>query len=102
MGINDPGEINTELQDFHKKPFTDNLSISKKSVVSLLKDLSLPKLQEKQSKKCEGEIKGSELLKSVKKKKKDKSSGNDGLTKEFYETFWAIEKSFFSRRTKNL
>lgn len=66
MGINDPGEINTELQDFHKKPFTDNLSISKKTVVSLLKDLSLPKLQEKQSKKCEGEITGSELLKSVK------------------------------------
>ena len=27
--INNPVEINTELQDFYKKLFTDNLSISK-------------------------------------------------------------------------
>ena len=37
--INDPVEINTELQDFYKKLFTDNLSISKQNIVSLLEDL---------------------------------------------------------------
>ena len=91
MGINDPGEINTELQDFHKKPFTNNLSISKKTVVSLLKDLSLPKLQEKQSKKCEGEITGSELCKNKKickiKKKKINLQVMMGSQKSFMKPF---------------
>ena len=58
--INDPIEINTELQDFYKKLFTDYLSISKQNAVSLLEDLPLPKLQEEQVIKCEGEITESE------------------------------------------
>ena len=54
-----------------------------------------PKLQEEQVIKCEGEITESELLKSVKSIKNDKSLGNDGLTK-FYETFWEEIKTPFS------
>ena len=46
--------------------------------------------------KCEGEITESEFLKSLKSMKNDKSPGNDGLTKEFYETFWKEIKTLFS------
>ena len=35
----------------------------------------------------------SELLKSLKSTKNDKSPGNDGLTKEFHETFWEEVKT---------
>ena len=85
--MNDPVEINTKFQDFHKKLFTSNLSFSKHNVVSLLENLPVPKLQKEQVIKCEGEITESELLKSLKSMKYDKSPGNDGLTKTFYETF---------------
>ena len=85
--INDLVEINTELQDFYKKVFTDNLSISKHNVVSLLENLLVPKLQKEQVIKYKGEITKSEFLKLLKSMENDKSSGNDGLTKEFYETF---------------
>ena len=62
--INNPVEINTKLRDFYKKLFTNNLSILKHNVVPLLENLPVPKLQEKQVIKCEGEITESELLKS--------------------------------------
>ena len=61
---NNPIEINSE--HFYKKIFIDNLSISKQNVVSLLDNLPVPKLQDKQVIKCEGEITESELLKSLK------------------------------------
>ena len=37
---------------------------------------------------CEGEITEEELLKAFKKMPKNKLSGNEGLTKEFYKAFW--------------
>ena len=54
--INNPVEISTELLEFYKELFTNNLSISKQNVVSFLEDLPLPKFQEEQVIKCEGEI----------------------------------------------
>ena len=51
----------------------------------------------------EGIISETELLKSLKSMKNDKSPGNDRITKEFYEFFWddienslsdSIKKSF--------
>ena len=35
-----------------------------------------------------GEITEEELLKALKKTPNNKSPGNDGITKEFYEAFW--------------
>ena len=80
--INDPVEINTELQDFYKTLFTHNLSISKQNVPSLLEDLE-EQLQEEQVIQCKGEITESEVLKSLKSMKNDNSLGNHVLTKEF-------------------
>ena len=53
-----------------------------------LRHLSIPKLPEDKSKLCQEDLiekKSYDLLKSM---QNDKSPGNDGLTKEFYETFW--------------
>ena len=54
--------------------------------------LNIPKLPEDKSKLC-GEEK--DLDDSLKSMKNDKSPGNDGLTKEFYETFWNELKEIF-------
>ena len=42
--INDPIEINTEIQLFYKKLLTENLSISKENVITLLESLPVRKL----------------------------------------------------------
>ena len=42
--INDPIEITTEIQLFYKKLLTENLSISKENVITLLESLPVPKL----------------------------------------------------------
>ena len=37
---------------------------------------------------CENDLTEDELLISLKSMQNYKTPGNDGLTKEFYETFW--------------
>ena len=65
----------------------------------------MPTLDNEQALECEGIIIETELLKALKSMKNDKSPGNDGITKEFYEFFWddiknllsdSIKKSFIS------
>ena len=46
---------------------------------------------------CKIEATEKDLSESMKGIENDKSPGNDGLTKEFYETFWDnIEETFIS------
>ena len=54
-------------------------------------------MDEEQSNSCEERITEDDLLDALKSMKENKSPGNDGLTKEFYETFWYdIKASFLS------
>ena len=43
---------------------------------------------------CENHLTEDELLISLKSMQNNKATGNDGLTKEFYETFWNEIKCF--------
>ena len=54
--------------------------------------MSLPKLNENQTLKCERVITECELLKALMSMDNDKSPGNDGITKEFYIKFWDAVK----------
>ena len=55
-----------------------------------------PQLSTKQSLKCEKCITEKELFEALKSMPNDKSPGNDGLTKEFFETFWSEVKKNLS------
>ena len=56
--------------------------------------LSLPEHTNEQTLSCEGITSEDEMFKSL-KSQENKSPGNDGLSKEFYECFWnEIKKSF--------
>ena len=57
--------------------------------------MSLSKLTENQTLKCEGPITESELLNALTSMDNDKSPGNDGITKEFYIKFWEVIKEPF-------
>ena len=86
--ITDEKEINTELFKFYKALFEPKINVSNALIQDYLNRIEIPKLTKEQSQKCEGEITEEELLKALKKMPNNKSPGNDGITKEFYEAFW--------------
>ena len=79
----------------------------------IINQISIPVLTWEQPQTWEGPISENELLKALKNMSNNKSPGNDGLTKEFYETFWEnlcvpvlqnlfIEVSYVILRNKQL
>ena len=83
-----PENINNEIYNFYKRLFTKKILTSKEKVDTFLNKMSLPKLDNQNAFSFEGPITETELLNTLKSTSNDKSPGNDGLTKEFYETFW--------------
>ena len=81
-------KINQELFDFYKGLFSENLNVSKNEIMPFLNLVSIPQLTEDQSKDCEFVLSEKDLLLVLKSMPNNKSPGNDGLTKEFYEVFW--------------
>ena len=81
---------------FYKSLFTENKKISETQITYVLDEISnFPKVTSKQSNDCEAPLSEKELFDAL-KGMPDKSPGNDGLTKEFYETFWSdIKIPFF-------
>ena len=61
----------------------------------LFTDVDIPIFSENQVKLCEENLTEKDLYKSLKSMQSDKSPGNDGLTKEFYKTFWTELKEIF-------
>ena len=49
---------------------------------------------------CENDLTEDEILISLKSMQNNKTPGNDGLTKEFYKTFWNEIKQFFLKSVK--
>ena len=85
-------QINHALYNFYQTLFKEKLSISEECIQSFLDKVSLPKLNENQTLKCEGTITECELLLALTSMDNDKSPGNDGITKEFYIKFWDVVK----------
>ena len=56
--------------------------------MQFLQDKNLPKLNDDQCALCEKDITEEEVKHELNKMEINKSPGNDGLTKEFYEAFW--------------
>ena len=86
--INDQKEILAFIQSFYKNLFTENSKTTSFDCTTFLGNLDIPKLKKEQSEKCDGDLSETELLNAIKAMDNNKSPGNDGLSKEFYETFW--------------
>ena len=69
--------------NFYQTLFKEKLSISEECMQRFLDKVSLPKLNENQTLKCEVVTTESELLKALTSMDNDKSPRNDGITKEF-------------------
>ena len=90
--LNDSQQINDALYNFYQTLYEEKLSISEECIQIFLDKVSLPKLNENQTLKCEGAIIESELLKVLTSMDNNKSLGNDSITKEFYIKFWNAVK----------
>ena len=75
------------MHHFCKTLFTEKLQIQNEDITAYLNQISIPVLTGEQSQTCEGPILENQLLNALKNMSNDKSLGNDGLAKEFYETF---------------
>ena len=80
---------------------------SSTGIETYLNTIWFPKLTKEKIKTLEGEITEKELLILLQNTENNKSLGDDGLTKEFYITFWnkvrapfllAIEKAYLVRQ----
>ena len=83
---------------------------SKYDTTQFLSSIQVPCLTEEQSAKCDFLISEEELICALKNMPKNKSPGNNGLTKEFYKTFWdelkipfiaSLRKSFLNKELSN-
>ena len=96
--VDDQKYINNELYSYYKNLFNERQHLSEHDINNFLNTVSnFPQLSTEQSLECEKNISEKELLEALKSMPNDKSPGNDGLTKEFFETFWSeIKKTFLS------
>ena len=108
--IKDQSKILQSLYQFHKESFSKNISNSNEAIAHYLKDIGLPKLTKEHIKQCEGEITKNQVIGSLGNMNCNKIHGNDGLTSDFYETFWpdletplllSYKKVFFIWRIKH-
>ena len=108
--ITDQKKVYNELFAFYINLFKNDKKISKYDTTQFLSSIELPCLTEEQSTKCELLISEEELICALKNIPKNKSPGNDGLSKEFYETFWdelkiqfiaSFRKSFLKEELSN-
>ena len=69
-------------------------------IVFLLDNISLPVINNDFFNLCENHLTEDELFISLKSMQNKKTPGNDGLTKEFYESFWNEIKYVFLKSLK--
>ena len=80
--------ILNHIKDFYEALFKKREQKTTAEIKAFLNVIDVPKLSEDQVKLCEEDLTEKDLYKSLRSMQNDKSPGNDGLTKEFYETFW--------------
>ena len=86
--ITNKNQINHQLHHFYKALFKEKLQMQNEKITAYLNQICIPVLTGEQTQTYEGPILEYELIKALKNMSNNKSPGNDGLTKEFYKTFW--------------
>ena len=87
-GITSQYKVNNEIYRFYRKLFKQNIFKTKTEMSSFLDELPLPSLSLEENMFYDTEIQEQDLCLFSKGVENNKSTGNDGLTKEFHEIFW--------------
>ena len=92
--------INSHILNFYKGLFHDKTQCNIETCRSFLKDIDTPYLTNEQRNLCEGELTENEIFDALTGIDNNKYPGNDGLTKEFYRTFWNDIKNAYMSSLK--
>ena len=92
--ITDPKISEREIF-FYKSLFKNSIKKTLSEQTNFLDTLQIPKLSDDECLLCEGELTENELYDALKNMPNNKSPGNDGLTKEFFLTFWDDIKDIY-------
>ena len=98
--ITDLSKINTHTYRFYQQLYMEKQNISEDSICNFLNDITIPSLTTEQSLSCEANLTEKEIYNTLISFENNKSPGNDGLTKEFYYTFWDDIKDTFMKSLK--
>ena len=86
--ITDQTCILNHIKDFYEALFKKPEHKTTAEIRDFLNVIDVPKSSEDQVELCEEDLTEKDLYKSLRNMQNNKSPGNDGLTKKFYETFW--------------
>ena len=92
-------EITLTLKEFYENLFQKTIAKSVSDIEIFLSDIHLPTISDENYTICEDEITVDNLV-ALKSILDDKTSGNEGLSKEFYKTFWKDIKDVFINSLK--
>ena len=86
--INNNTGIERKILDFYSNLYQLKSNLLPSCIDNFLQSIDLPKLKEQETKNLEQPLSAKEFQSALRNMPNEKSPGNDGLTKEFYETFW--------------
>ena len=100
--ITTPSEISLTLKKFYENLFRKNIANSaiSQNIEMFLSDIHLPTISDDNYNICEAEITEDNLPVALKSIPNNKTPGNDGLSKDFHETFWEDVKDVFINSLK--
>ena len=98
--ITDLSKINTHIYQLYQNLSKEKQNTSEYSICDFLHDLTVPSLATEQSLSCKENLAEKEIYNSLISFENNKSPGNDGLTKEFYCTFWDEIKDTLMKSSK--
>ena len=86
--VSDHKNVLEECRLFYKKLYSANTEVDPENFPFFCREQNIPKLTEAEKNSCEHELTEAELYSTLKSFSKNKSPGLDGITAEFYITFW--------------
>ena len=87
--VTDPKNVMHEIEKFYSALYkNDCLTPSTNLLDSFLENPEIPRLTAEDAHTCEGKFTADECFKSLQLFENNKSPGEDGLTVQFYKTFW--------------
>ena len=92
-------EITLTLKEFYENLFQKTIAKSVSDIEIFLSDIHLPTISDENYTICGDEITEDNLV-ALKSILDDETSGNEGLSKEFYKTFWKDIKDVFINSLK--